>query len=62
MNNTLCSRSWTDVNIDFFNGSVRHCCKSQEEKLPKNLTIDFIPPTSLKLEYINMGPIDSFIF
>ena len=46
MNNTLCSRSWTDVNIDFFNGSVRHCCKSQEEKLPKNLTIDFFNNSS----------------
>jgi len=37
----FCSGSWTDVNINFFNRLIRHCCKSQIEKFPKNLTIDF---------------------
>ena len=38
---TACSKSWTDVNIDFKNRLLRHCCKAQPYKLPDSYTIDF---------------------
>ena len=25
---TLCSKSWTDLNIDFSKRKLRHCCKT----------------------------------
>ena len=28
-----CSRSWTDINIDFTNNSVKHCCKALSEPI-----------------------------
>lgn len=40
--NTYCSKSWTDININFYNRTVRHCCKSAEYQFPEKLTVDFI--------------------
>lgn len=39
---TYCSKSWTDININFYNRTLRHCCKSVEYKFPDELTVDFI--------------------
>ena len=30
---TWCSRSWTDINIDFLNNTVQHCCKAESEPI-----------------------------
>ena len=38
---TACSKSWTDVNIDFKSGKVGHCCKSIYYDLPTEYTPDF---------------------
>ena len=38
---TQCSKSWTDINIDFKNRSLRHCCKSKTYDFPDNPSIDF---------------------
>lgn len=38
---TQCSKSWTDVNIDFKNKLLRHCCKAQPYPFPDNLDVDF---------------------
>jgi len=39
---TYCSKSWTDVNIDFENRILRHCCKASEYNFPQVLTSEFI--------------------
>lgn len=39
---TYCSKSWTDININFYNRTLRHCCKSAEYQFPEQLTVDFI--------------------
>ncbi len=39
---TQCSKSWTDVNIDFKNRLLRHCCKSKTYDFPDNLSLDFL--------------------
>lgn len=41
ISNTLCSAAWTDINIDFGNRKIRHCCKSKEFSFPENLTVEF---------------------
>jgi organic radical activating enzyme len=41
INQTYCSKAWTDVNIDFSKRTVRHCCKSESEQFPATPTIDF---------------------
>lgn len=41
MNNTLCSAAWLDMNIDFGNKTLSHCCKTEKEPFPANLTEDF---------------------
>ncbi len=41
MKNLACSKSWTDVNIDFKNRKVGHCCKSSYYDLPDDYTPDF---------------------
>ncbi len=41
MNNTLCSAAWTDININFGERNIRHCCKSVEIPFPKTLSVDF---------------------
>lgn len=38
---TYCSKSWTDINIDFQNKTLQHCCKSLAYDFPKKLTFDF---------------------
>lgn len=38
---TQCSKSWTDVNIDFKNKLLRHCCKAEPYNFPDNFSIDF---------------------
>jgi hypothetical protein len=39
---TYCSKSWTDINIDFENRMIRHCCKAVSYQFPETLTEDFI--------------------
>jgi len=41
MNNTLCSAAWTDINLDFANRTIRHCCRSLDAPFPETLTVDF---------------------
>tara|TARA_R110000772_G_scaffold256190_2_gene372629 strand:- start:1150 stop:2283 length:1134 start_codon:yes stop_codon:yes gene_type:complete len=38
---TACSKSWTDVNVDFANRLIRNCCMSQHYLMPDKLTTDF---------------------
>lgn len=38
---TLCSKAWTDLNIDFAKRKLRHCCKTIFEPFPDELTFDF---------------------
>ena len=38
---TACSRSWTDVNINFRNRTVSNCCKSVYHDMPQNYSHDF---------------------
>jgi len=38
---TACSKSWTDVNVDFKRGTVGHCCKSVYYDLPAEYTSEF---------------------
>lgn len=42
MTKTYCSKSWTDINIDFESRIVRHCCKAEVYDFPEILTEDFI--------------------
>lgn len=44
--NTYCSKSWTDVNINFSDRTVRHCCKSAPYIFPETLTVDFLNNSS----------------
>ena len=37
---TICSKAWSDLNIDFAKRQLRHCCKSVFEKFPEELTFD----------------------
>lgn len=39
---TYCSKNWTDINIDFENRVLRHCCKAQSHAFPDVLTEEFI--------------------
>lgn len=39
--NTYCSKSWTDVNVDFSAEFVKNCCKAQPIKFVPNLNSDF---------------------
>ena len=38
---TACSKSWTDVNVDFANRLIRNCCMSADYKMPDTLTTDY---------------------
>lgn len=38
---TACSKSWTDVNVDFKRGTIGHCCKSVYYNFPDEYTSDF---------------------
>ena len=41
MTNLACSKSWTDVTINFKNRKLGNCCKSQYYSLPDDYTSDF---------------------
>jgi organic radical activating enzyme len=41
MSKTLCSAAWTDINLNFANRTIRHCCKSLDIPFPETLTVDF---------------------
>jgi MoaA/NifB/PqqE/SkfB family radical SAM enzyme len=38
---TQCSKSWTDVNINFKDKLLRHCCKAKPYPFPDILDVDF---------------------
>lgn len=42
MNTTYCSKSWTDINIDFESRTLRHCCKAEGHSFPEKLTEQYI--------------------
>lgn len=42
MMKTFCSKSWTDINIDFETRTVKHCCKAKVYDFPDVLTEEFI--------------------
>lgn len=42
MTKTFCSKSWTDINIDFETRTVKHCCKAKVYDFPDVLTEEFI--------------------
>ena len=42
MHSTYCSKSWTDINIDFESRTLRHCCKAEGHEFPETLTEEFI--------------------
>jgi hypothetical protein len=42
MKSTYCSKSWTDINIDFESRILRHCCKAKPLMFPDILTEEFI--------------------
>jgi len=44
---TACSKSWTDVNIDFKNRKLGHCCKSVYYDIPDEYSPDFIDNSKL---------------
>lgn len=44
---TACSKSWTDVNIDFKTRKLGHCCKSVYYDLPNEYAPDFIDNSPL---------------
>jgi sulfatase maturation enzyme AslB (radical SAM superfamily) len=40
-NKTLCSAAWTDLNVDFANQTIKHCCMMRNEKFPEHLYDEF---------------------
>jgi organic radical activating enzyme len=44
---TYCSKSWTDINIDFETRTLKHCCKAKTYNFPDQLTEDFISNSDL---------------
>jgi len=39
---TYCSKTWTDINIDFESRTLKHCCKAVTYDFPETLTTEFI--------------------
>tara|TARA_R110000868_G_scaffold1415_4_gene11075 strand:+ start:14615 stop:15805 length:1191 start_codon:yes stop_codon:yes gene_type:complete len=39
---TRCSKSWTDVNVDFKNRLIRHCCKAEPYTFPDEIGLSFL--------------------
>ena len=39
---TICSRAWTDLNLDFHLDNWRYCCKSVCSPLPKTFDVDYL--------------------
>jgi hypothetical protein len=50
INETFCSKSWTDVNINFESRLVSHCCKAVPHSFPDKLTEDFISNNSFIID------------
>ena len=50
MNNTYCSKSWTDINIDFESRTLRHCCKAEGHSFPEKLTEQYISVSDIVKE------------
>lgn len=46
MTKTYCSKSWTDINIDFESRTLKHCCKAVNYNFPDVLTKEFISNSS----------------
>ena len=44
-----CSKSWTDVNINFARRQLGHCCESKWYELPDEYTPDFFD-NNLKIQ------------
>lgn len=44
---TACSKSWTDVNVNFKKRKLGHCCVSVYHDMPENLTPDFFDNSKL---------------
>ncbi len=44
---TACSKSWTDVNINFKRGKMGHCCKAELHPFPNEYTKDFFTNSEL---------------
>ena len=44
---TYCSKSWTDINLDFETRTLRHCCKAEGHEFPETLTEQFISIDSI---------------
>ena len=51
--NTYCSKSWTDVNVDFSSEFVKNCCKAQPIKFVPNIDKNFFEFSPLLLERKN---------
>lgn len=47
---TYCSKSWTDININFESRTVQHCCKSVCYAFPEVLTEEFISKSENLIE------------
>lgn len=47
MTKTYCSKSWTDINIDFETRTLKHCCKAKTYPFPEKLTKEFISNSNL---------------
>jgi len=56
---TQCSKSWTDVNIDFKNRLLRHCCKSEPYTFPETYSTDYFNNSQLIQERRRMS-LDEF--
>ena len=39
---SLCSQTWTDINIYLMNREVKYCCKSDPIPFPQTLTVDWL--------------------
>lgn len=37
---TLCSAAWSDLNVDFANRTIKHCCMMRSEQFPESPTDD----------------------
>lgn len=55
MKETHCSKSWTDININFELRAVSHCCKAVAHSFPDTLTEDFISKNQFITERRNQS-------
>lgn len=47
MLDTICSKSFTDINFDLDNRSIKYCCKTSRIDLPQEITVDFFNSNSI---------------